>query len=257
MQSPLYNVITENQLTEILSHYSTQYVMSVIENAMRSRFQMNSALRMPNVVASWEQNFKQYLADFDESSEGKQKILAVRDETYREIVQRICAEFHLSFTIDEDVDWYSTAYYLYDFFVCNFITNMVNFFASYIFREKDGLYDSMGLSDMRKSKDASTIYGKKVYKDIKLAVINTNIDAVINFISAADINLPQIFGMVYHQPELVYKMCSTVVAQTDFYKEFYIQLLQSPIRPIILTEIRLSLQNMAVETADPADENQE
>ena len=132
MDYSLYNIISVNQLTEVLSHYDTNFVMSVVDNGIASRYNPNAVLSQPNIVAAWEQNFKQMLSEFAELPDAKARITSVRDETYREIITRICREFNLNFTIDEDVDLYSAAFYLYDFFVANFNTNLITFFYNYI-----------------------------------------------------------------------------------------------------------------------------
>ena len=136
MDYSLYNIISVNQLTEVLSHYDTNFVMSVVDNGIASRYNPNAVLSQPNIVAAWEQNFKQMLSEFAELPDAKARITSVRDETYREIINRICREFNLNFTIDEDVDLYSAAFYLYDFFVANFNTNLITFFYNYIVRER-------------------------------------------------------------------------------------------------------------------------
>jgi hypothetical protein len=247
MNSSLYNVISENQLTEVLSHYDTNFVMSVLDNAIASRFNPNAVMRQPNVVAAWEQNFKQYLADFDEMADGKTRIYQVREDTYKEIIGRICKEFNLNFTIDDTVDLYSAAYYLYDFFVANFNANLVSFFCNYIYKERAEIYDSMDLASLRKNKDSSTIYGKKTYKDIRLAVINANIDRVISFICGFDVPMYNIFNIVYPQKELVYYLSTIISDNGDFFKNYYCTILDTSIRPILLTDIRLSIQNIAIE----------
>lgn len=257
MNSSLYSIISENQLTEILSHYDTDFILSVVDNGIASRFNPNAVLRQPNIVAAWEQNFKQYLANFEEMADAKNKIYDVREATYKEIIDRICREFNLSFTIEDDIDWYSAAFYLYDFFVANFNANLVAFFCNIIYRDRADLYDAMDLASLRKNKDSSTIYGKKTYKDIRLAVINANIDMVIGYICNMDINLADIINMVYTQKELVYYLINIVSDNGDFFRNFYCTNLQSAIRPILLTDIRIGIQNMAIERDPEADINNE
>ena len=86
----LFNVINENQLTSILSHYNTEFVLSIVDEGIKSRFNINTVLSKPNVVAAWEQNFKQLLVDFNDSSDSKTRIMQVREDTYKEIILRIC-----------------------------------------------------------------------------------------------------------------------------------------------------------------------
>ena len=241
----LFNIINENQLTSILSHYNTEFVLTIVDNALTSRFNTNAILSSPNVVAAWEQNFKQLLVDFEDSADSKTSIMQVREDTYKEIITRICKEFHLNFTIDDDVDWYSAAYYLYDFFVSNFNVNLINFFANYIYKERIGIYENMNLATFRKNKDSSTIYGKKIYKDIKLATINANIDYVVTNLCGIDISLADIMNTIYAQKELVAYLCTLISEQDDFFKNFYAYMMNTPIKPILLTEIRFGIQALA------------
>lgn len=251
MNSSLYNIVSVNQLTEILSHYDTNFVMSVLDNAIASRYNPNAVLTQPNVVAAWEQNFKQLLSEFEELPDSKVRIMQVRDDTYKEIIQRICSEFKLNFTIDDSIDLYSAAFYLYDFFVANFNTNLVTFFCNYIYKERVEIYEALDLASFKKNKDSSTVYGKKIYKDIRLAVINANIDRVIQYICSFDIRLSDIFATVFSQREIIYFMSTIVSDKEDFFKSFYVDVLNAAIRPILLTDIRLSIQNNAIEREVP------
>lgn len=252
MNSSLYTVVSENQLTEILSHYDTNYVMSIVDSAIQSRFDTNAILSQPNIVAAWEQNFKQLMTDFEGNEDYQNKIMKVRVDTYREIISKICTTFNLRFTIEDAVDWYSAAFYLYDFFVANFNTYLISFFKGFIYRERAGIYDAMDMTNLKKNKDSSTLYGKKIYKDIRLAVINANISSVVDNICSYDINLFDIVDIVYTQPKLVQYMASIISDTGDFFHNFYAQIMHASIRPILLTEIRISIQNMAVDTSDPS-----
>jgi len=250
----LFNVVNENQLTSILSHYNTEFVLSIVDNAIVSRFNTNAILRQPNVVAAWEQNFKQLLSDFEDSSSSKQQILQVREDTYKEIIAKICNEFQLNFTIDENIDWYSAAFYLYDFFVSNFNINLTNFFSSYIYKERSDIYDSMDLASFRKNKDSSTLYGKKTYKDIKLAIISSNAGFVIDNLCGIDISLADIFNVLYKQKELAYYMSTLVTSKGDFFKDYFASILNTPIRPILLTEIRMQINAIAMSHDNPIED---
>lgn len=247
MYTPLYNVARENQLTEILSEYNTEFVMSVIDKALESRYNPMTVLSQPNVVASWEQNFKQYLEYFEEG-DAKQRIIQVRNETYKEIIERICKEYDLDFTIEDELDWYSVAYYLYDFFVSNFNVNIVQFFSNLIYRERASIYESMGLSEMRRNKDSSTIYTKKVYSDMRLAIINANIKMVIDRLLGMDYDFRTILAHVYFNPEQVNMIGSLVSPRGNFF-EYFRSVMRSPIEPIMLTEIRFAIQNLGIGSA--------
>lgn len=262
-----YNVVTENEVAVVLSHYNSDFVFSIVDNAMKRRFLEVPIIAVPNVVGAWEQNFKTIRAQY--GAENNEEIMRVRNETYKEIIDDICGEFKLSFTIDDTVDLYSAAYHLYDLFVCKFIENMTTFFANYIYKERASIYDSLGLADKKKNKDSSTIYGKKIYKDIKLAVINANIDMVVSEICSMDIPFTSIISLIYgNNSELKRYIISIVSADSDFMDNVYVPVMNSFIRPDIITSIRFKLQEIAmahdqaingseIEVAVPSSNNNE
>lgn len=243
--SQAYNVMTENELAVVLSHYSSEFVFSIVDEAMKSRFNGVPIVAVPNVVGAWEQNFKAIRSQY--GVESNEEVLRVRNETYREIIDTICKEFSLNFTVDDTVDLYSAAYHLYDLFVCNFSDNMTSFFANFIYKERGSLYDSLGLANMKKNKDSSTIYGKKIYKDIKLAVINANIDMVVSNVSSMDIPFHSIIGTIYgNNSDMKRYILSIVSADNEFFGRAYIPVLNSDIKPEVITAIRFKLQEIAI-----------
>lgn len=239
-----FSVATENELSEVLSHYSSEFIYSILEKAMKSRFEGMPIVAMPNVVGAWEQNFKAIIAQYGEGSTSE--VYRVRNETYKEIINTICKEFSLYFTIDDSVDLYSAAFHLYDLFVSRFTDNMTIFFANYIFKERAAIYDSLGLADLKKNKDSSTIYGKKVFKDIKLAIINANIDMVISQVASMDFPFYSIIMSIYGSNSEMAKYILTIVsADNEFFDRAYLRILNSDIRPEIITNIRFKLQELA------------
>ena len=243
--SQMFNVVTENELTEVLSHYSSEFVYSIVDEAMKSRFNGVPITAIPNVVGAWEQNFKAIRAQY--GMESNEEVIRVRNETYVEIIDTICKEFGLGFTVDDTVDIYSAAFHLYDLFVSNFMGNMTSFFANFIYKERSNLYESMNLSELKKNKDSSTIYGKKIYKDIKLAVINANIDMVISEICAMEIPFHSIIGVICgNNSELKRYYLSIISASTDFFNNTYVTILNSDIRADVITNIRFKLQEIAI-----------
>lgn len=245
----LFNIVTEGELSEALAHYDTEYVLGVVDAAIANRFNANCAIPQPNVVAAWEQNFKQLMAYYT-YDEFVQKITEVRNQTYKEIINRIMTKYNLNFTVDEEIDYYSAAYFLYDFFISNFNQYMVTFFANYIFKERSDIYESMNLAEKRKDKDTSTTYGKRLYKDVKLAVINANITDVVSYLLGVDISLENIMLLTMPRDNAIY-MASLITANDDFYKNYYGEALNQPIWPILLNEIRFALQNLAKIDGDP------
>lgn len=243
--SQAYNIATENELAEVLSHYSSEFVFSIIDKSMSNRFLTVPSVAIPNVVGAWEQNFKAIIAQY--GSDSTMEVARVRSETYREIIDAICKEFNLNFTIDDSVDLYSAAYQLYDLFVCNFAESLTTFFANFIYRERSSLYDSLGLADMKKNKDSSTIYGKKIYKDIKLAIINANIDMVIREVCAMEFPFHAIISLICGNASELKKYILTIVsADNAFFQNAYVTALNSDIRAELITAIRIKLQKLAL-----------
>ena len=243
--SQAYNIVTENELAEVLSHYDSGFVFSVVDQAIKDRFSGVYTVAKPNVVAAWEQNFKEIIYRYGESSTSE--VMRVRNETYKEIIDVICKTFHLNFTIDEDIDIYSAALHLYDFMVCNYTTNIITFFANFIYKERSNIYDSLALANLKKNKDTSTIYGKKIYKDIKLAVINANIGMVINYIATMEIPFSNIISTIFGNNSWLKNYFFTIVtAEPDFFKVAYLSAINSDIGADIMTGVRFKLQELAV-----------
>lgn len=251
-----YNVATENELAEVLSHYSSDFVFSVVDDAMKKRFQSVPIIAMPNVVGAWEQNFKAIIAQYGETSINE--VSRVRDETYREIIDIICKEFGLNFTVDDTVDLYSAAFHLYNFLVSGFIDNMTSFFANYIYRERSNIYEALRLADNKKNKDSSTIYSKKVFKDTRLALINANIDIVIQYVCSMDIPFYIIVQTIFGFNSEMSKYFTTIVssASNNFFNTVYFPVLNCDIRPEVITGIRLRIHDFAkINDANEQGEN--
>lgn len=242
--SQIYNVVTENELSEVLSHYNSEFVFSIVDEAMKKRFLTVPLTAVPNVVGAWEQNFKAIIATY--GSESYDEVMRVRNDTYDEIIEMICKEFRLNFTIDDSIDKFSAAFHLYNLFVCNFSENLIEFFANFIYKERSSLYESLGLAELKKNKDSSTIYGKKIFKDIKIAIINANIDMVITQICAMDIPFYSIISLICgNNSELKKYYLSIISADTDFFAKAYVPSMNSEIRPELITGIRFRLQDIA------------
>lgn len=240
-----FNITTENELADVLSHYNSEFVFTIVDEALKSRFSGVHVLTKPNVVGAWEQNFKAIIARY--GADSRDEVLRVRNETYKEIIDIICREFDLNFTIDPDIDLYSAAFHLYNLMVCEFTNNMVSFFANFIYRERSYLYDSLGLTDLKKNKDSSTIYSKRVYKDIKLAIINANIDKVITEVCGMEMPFHLIISLICgNNSEMKRYFLSIVSANSNFFEKAYISILHSDIRADVITSIRFKLQELAM-----------
>lgn len=234
----------ENELAIVLSHYESDFVYDIVKSQINSIIYPISSVSIPtNAVGAWEQNFKAIMDQY--GAEGATKIQEVRQETYREIIDIICESFKLNFTI-ADVDLFSAAYTLYNFFICNLRENITNFFAKYIYKERSGIYDSMGLSELKKNKDSSTIYGKRMYKDIKIAVINANITKVVlNICDGMDFDFASFITTSLDDKNLSKYIVSIVSSDSGFFTDYISNIIKTHLAEYI-TDIKLAIQKIAI-----------
>ena len=239
-----YNINTEGEVARILSHFNSEFIFDVIRDNLAQRYNY-TPIAAPNIVTSFEQNFKlikeNYQTDFD-------KIDSVRLETYREIIKIICNEYKLQFVDMDNLDYYSAAFYLYDFLVSNFSNYLAFFFANFIYKERNSIYESLDLNNLKKNKDSSTLYGKKVYKDVKLAVISANLDYIIDNVCNYDISLNTILEFIYPDKNIVNYIGSIIYPLEDFYKTNYVSMILGPSRAVSLANIKFEMHKILLPT---------
>lgn len=242
LNSQAYNIKSENEITILLSRFSSDYIMNVLKDKLSTRVCSYDYIMQPNIVTAFEQNFKNLLASYPED---KDQIQNVRQQTYLEIINILCNEYHMVF-VDNGVDYFSIAQLLYDFLVANFNRYLVSFYVNYLVKEKSSIYEFLKLEDMKKNKDSSTIYNKKLSKDPKLAIINANLVYVIQNMQQFDISLETILNFVYGNNTIINTLFLANTQQTeDFYSSVYVGLMNVPdLQPLILTSIRLEIQNI-------------
>ena len=246
----LTSMTAEYEVSEILEHFNSQYVFDVIQDKINNRFTPVLVMGSsdPNIVVSFEDNFKRCIATYPDDI---QNIKSVREETYNEIIDIIAKNYNFRFKYIDGVEGYTYAYYLYDFFVCNFSKYIAKFFAKYIFDNKDNLYNALGLEAYKKNKDGATAYGKRVYEDNKLAVISANIVFVVNAIRTFDITPQIIFSSIYGTQEIVNLLSACIEFPYDIFKVLFYSATPD-YEPILFTDIRLELQQLA-QRSDPKD----
>jgi hypothetical protein len=242
--SNMYNINTENEIASVLSHFNSEFIFDIIRDNLEKKFNY-STINAPNIVISFEQNFKQIMSIYQTNLD---EINAVRIATYKEIINIICKSYNLQFNDSDDIDYYSAAMYLYDFLVANFSNYMELFFANYIYKERNAIYDALNLGNMKKNKDSSTLYGKKTYKDIKLAIINANLEYVIQNICVYDIDLHTVLSNIYPDKNIVNYISNIISPIYDFFKTAYVSVLQSDINAMVLSNIRFKIQNLSIDT---------
>lgn len=234
----VYNIQTEKEISDTLAEFSPEFVMDTIKYRIEDRFNAYQ-IQNPNLPAAWEQYFKQLQNNYPMNIE---EIENTRIETYQEIINIIAESGDFVIRQESITDFYSIAFYLYDFFIANFANYMVTFFTNFIIKEKNGIYDVLNLASRKRNKDSSTIYNKRLDKNIKLAIINSNLEYVIDSMFNFDISFHNILENIYGNTPIIQLLENICLPKGDFYKSNYLPVLSSNLKPIIITNIRMSIQ---------------
>lgn len=240
------NVNIDNQLAGVLSQFSDDYIMDVVKQSLNDRFRIYS-LPAPNVVAAFETTFKQLTDGFSSNTD---EILEARKRVYMNIINMICDFYGFTFNDNDDTDYYSAAYWLYEFFVSSFTENLKTFYSIFMIKEKDSIYSALDLAQVRKDTDTTLAYSKKLFKDPKLAAIHCNVEYTIRQMGAFNIDLWTILNCVYQaNPNLPAYIFSLVTDSTgQFFKNHYqAYVIDSKESADILTYIKLALQQIGGE----------
>lgn len=246
LNNELLNIVNESETSMIINHFDFDFLVNIIEDNLIRRIDSYQPF-LPNIVSAVEQNFKlTYSANEVKMLYGTEA-LEKRNEIYKKIIQILCSRHNLqtSYQDQDSVDLYSLCYFLYDFLISNFRSAIVQFFTLYIYKEKNELYNILELNDLKKSKDSSTIYGKKLYKNQKVAIINANLELVLNAICGFDISFEDITNTIYTNKNIAKYLQDNIVPVNDFFKEIYVGILKNNnYRQAIITDIRFALHQM-------------
>ena len=242
MVTQRYEISNEYNVTEMLERFDSNYIFDIINDKL-DNIDYTAVLPDSNVIISFEENFKAMNDNYPGDSAN---IRLIRAQVYMDVINILCNRFNLRFNdLDENIDLYTAAYYLYDFLVCNRNNIMVTFFTSFIINNKESLSRFLNLEEYKKSKDSASAYGKRMYDDNQYGIISANMVKVLNHIATLDISLVNIFQSVYSSPEVVAFLDNAVADMGNFFKDHYCEVLNQPeILPIIITNIRLSLQRL-------------
>ena len=99
---------------------------------------------------------------------------------------------------------------------------------------------------MKKNKDSSTIYGKRMYKDIKIAVITANITRIIdNINSSIEIDFDTILNVILNDNKTLYKYIISLVSDKgNFFYDVVIPTFMNNMAEYI-TGVRFAIQEYA------------
>ena len=234
----VYNMIAEGEVANLLSHFNSDYIMNAIQTNINNRFQYNSINPTPNLVASFELNFKDLLQNYPSDQDN---ILQARAETYNEIIRFICQAFNLYLIPNDDLDPYMVALNLYGIFVADFSKSAVSFFANYIYQNRLALFESMDMNQYKKDKDSAILYFKRVYNDSEIGVLISKIKEVTYYISGFDIDLYTYLTVCGYNKETCDYITSIILPNDDIFKTQFCQAIHNP---NILTDIRLVIQQI-------------
>ena len=199
-----------------------------------------------NLIYALESQFKINDANFpDYQLETK----ARREEIYFNILTALCKSHGLSLNLNENTDMYSLTYFLYEFMISKFTINIINFFTNYIISETTTLYDYMNLKD-KKSKDTSTLYSKKLFKDNnKLAAIHANLEIVIDSICGFDIDMGTLISVSTGDANITALILSNISEISNLFRILFVPYVKDPrYKAIIITLVRMRLQEVAGST---------
>lgn len=233
--SQIYNIHSENEVAEILSNFNTEFVRQIIHDQIQQKFNFPNIRDANNMMASLEQNFKYILDCYIEQQES---IYDVRSKTYFEIIEVIKNDYNLDLQpgFTSTSGNYTEAYWMYDFFVGNYLKDLVLFFTKVILKDMNSQYDALP----PEVRNASS-YSEKTYSaDPKFGIIMDNLKTVIDNICNYDFSLYDIISAVYGK-EIADVICSTVIDKGDFFKNNYVMVHHTFFGPQIFTDIRLAL----------------
>ena len=238
-----YSIIKEGELSTILQRFDNDMIFDVVDTNLQNKYRDYSS-NLSNIVHSLEQNFKQAKDVYGED----RLILEKQKDVYTQIINQICNYYGLQISIasEENINLYSAAFYLYSFFVSDFSRNVTTFFTNYIIREQDGLYNTLTIEDKR-TKDASSNYSKKIYlNNPKLAAVHSHLEEITANICEFEIDLNSYIQTIYFDNKTVGNYICSVIEEPIYGNTFtnFIVPFFKMYRPIIITDIRLSLQEI-------------
>jgi hypothetical protein len=106
------------------------------------------------------------------------------------------------------------------------------------------------MGTLKRNKDSSTMYSKKIYRNTRLGIICANLDVVIDNVNVFDIDFNTYVNTVYgNENKVIAKHIEMIVSPiNDFFKTYISSQFATAMRPVLITSIRLRLQELASES---------
>lgn len=250
-----YNISTDYSMSVILSHFNTDYIYSSIKNQIDMKY-IEPLPMINNIVYGYNENFKQLLFTYTNELD-RQQILNTRNSIYTEIIDLLCKEFKLEFnkTEEDGQDLYNPAFYMFKLLVSEFSENVKTFFTNFIIKERNSIYTNLDLAQYKREKDSSTIYNKKRIKNSKLAIIISRLNYVIDNICVYDIPFETFLYYICEDKNMYAYLVNMIQPKVDFFKTFVVPMFnpESPVRPMLISDITISLYNQLSTEANIGD----
>lgn len=237
----VYNIDTDAAIGEVLSNFSTEYIMHVVEDSLSKRFRPFDG-PMPNMVDVLERQFNLVI---NNSPDYVEKINDVKKETYIEIITFITDYYQLNVTVDlqeMDISYLHTiAKMMYDVFVGRFTDCMIGFFVNYIIDNADTIYSYLKSMDNINRPRDNGVYAKNNFIDEKFILIHANANMVIYNIAGYDVSLNTLLKYFFIGP-IAENLSSILEDRGDIYKNYYTYYIKSDNAPELITRVKLELQ---------------
>lgn len=250
MNNREYELQSDNQLASILVQFDSDYAMNVIEDTLTQMFNRFDTLPKPNIVKAFKQTFQQLYTAYPYDQE---QISAKEKEMYRDVILSVSKKYGFQFIENEDTDLYLAAMFIYDFFVSNFNNYLVSFFSRFLYEERDNIYSTFNLEQLKLNKDMSSNYGKAVFgQDNALLVITANLPLVLSYIKNMEVNDNTVYSYAYGNDFNIVNLFLSQITNGIPLFVLYNQLINNDIlRGDIITLVRLKMQQDYFEALDP------
>lgn len=237
-----FGIVSDSEITSIISNFSDDMIIDIIQRNAETKFRPYQYY-VGNLIMAIESQFK---ANDENFPQFHAETIQRRNEIYTNILNTLCSLHGLSFEIDENTDLYSLTYFLYDFIISRFTINIINFFANYIVKETNSIYDYLHMNELKKGKDSSSSYSKKLFKgNSKLAVIHANIEVVIDNMCGFDIEMGDLISITTGDPKISALITNNISEVHNLFKKLFVPYVRDPrYKAVIITLIRMRLQEM-------------
>lgn len=208
------SINTDKELVEILSNFSDDFIIEVVEESFKHRFRPYYT-RMPNLPASVTANIDARIFCYTGNPE---PLVQRKQDIYLLIIRVICNYYNLQITQDiSNEHLYPLCFNMYKLFVSEFTDVLIRFFADYISTHKDLILS--GLTDEQKV--PKTTNSKKMYIDPAQIAIYENIESVLDMVASLDIDFATLLNMItdFNTAQLI----TTYIADTggNFFGNYF------------------------------------